>query len=139
MGIEIENAFSAKLQSILKGLSASYRIRTAFNSYRTNVDFNGRSNTPYKIVQIATLGYSPTDWIDFSFLAAFVNAWSYEYNSFESFKFAEEISTTVTDEISLAVGHEHGGGVLKADGRTSNLEFFDSNDSQFYLSLTVSL
>jgi len=63
--------------------------------------------------------------------------WTYRGNQSDSFDMYQELSFPVTKKLTVAVGHDNTGDVLKPNGTDSNVELFNPRSSTIYTYLSV--
>jgi len=96
----------------------------------------GKSNFKWGLGNSLSYGTQFTEKLGFSLSLSFNNAWTYLGALSQNFSGVEELSYDVSSAAAVSIGHRNAGSAIKADGVTSNLEIFNSNNSIIYTSFS---
>ena len=107
------------------------------HGYKTGRD--GVSNSEYSLSSMFVLSYSPVDRLTLGSVFMLNEKWSYWGNRSESYAFDASISYQISSPLGATLGYSNSSKTFKPDGTTSNVDFFNTDDSVFYLSLSYNL
>ena len=100
--------------------------------------FSGKLNPRWKLGHRLGLAYAFTDKFKISGLFGYVYKWTYESSRFDDeFYFQQSLSYAFTPDFKLSFGHLSEGRANAPNGGESNLNVFDSNESQFFTTIST--
>jgi len=118
-------------------LRVFYELGLSKNFHEFFTSTTGGSNVSYSLTQRIVSQYSLTDQLSASVDFARNSGWTYFDNIKTSFDLSEELSFEFIQNLSLAIGHSNGGGLLSSNGVDSNFAVFNENTSTVYTSITA--
>lgn len=107
-----------------------------FHTYEDEI--GGRINTLYYSKQGLEVGYTLINNLTLSAGLEHSNGVSYQNEIRESFAISESLTYAFNETYSANLSHSNSGAALKADGRTSNVEFLNEDSSVISAGLEVS-
>lgn len=121
---------------LVKGLSLIYQPAIRFNFHEFTTQTDGTSNSKYRLRNRLLVNYSLTDTLFLSLDNSYSRFWRYSGQTTDIFSFDQSITYLFTQNLMFSIGHSIGGSALALNGRDSNVRFFDTDESTYYLSLS---
>lgn len=120
----------------LTGLRASLRpaIRNNFHRYETSK--SGNSNYERNLSALFLLSYSLTDKILFTSRSTYSRNFSYLGSTVDGFQLGQSLMYQFLPTSTVEVGHSNGGSVLAPNGTDTDIELFNSRQSQVYFAVS---
>ncbi len=115
-------------------LQYSFRYRQFFHEFESNATGSANIENQFRNQLVVSYGYKS---VFLTVLARYNLSQTYNGNYLNGFFHTQEISYALPGNIGIGVGHQNGGNVVDALGR-SNVEVFDQNSSQVYAILSYS-
>lgn len=120
----------------LTGLRASLRpaVRTNFHRYETSR--SGNSNYQHNLSARLLLSYYFTDKILFTSRGTYSRNFSYLGNTVDGFQLGQSLMYQFLPTTTAEIGHSNGGSVLAPNGTDTDIELFNSRQSQIYFAVS---
>ncbi|MFZ8932572.1 MAG: hypothetical protein ACO2ZP_01555 [Bacteriovoracaceae bacterium] len=129
--VKVSPRLSYSYKKLSSGLGLSYRQ----NFHASEVTVSGDSNTQSAYTTYGDIGYGLSDQISIGASASYTKSYTYRKNERDSYSIEQNISYSPNANLSFSFGHAIGGNVLSVNGRDSNIEIFDPENSSVYLGL----
>jgi hypothetical protein len=129
------------VNQLTSSLSASYVQSLTAYSHKYKTNRVNATNKKYTFLQSAGLDYSLTDSLSLGTGLSFIKTWSYSGRSKDD-QFSTEIglSYAFKNKTSISSGISTGGLLYEAEkGPDSNIEFYDSKTTSFYIVYGIAL
>lgn len=127
-------------------IAGSYTFADAFYSvsYRRNfheytVSASGTSNIRETVAQAAGLDIPLSQKWSISLAGGYRNAWTYQNSSRQSFSTDADINFEAVKDLTFNIGASNEGSALKANGKDSNISFYDDKSSVIRLGVSYVL
>ncbi|PIP93155.1 MAG: hypothetical protein COW00_04060 [Bdellovibrio sp. CG12_big_fil_rev_8_21_14_0_65_39_13] len=132
-------SLSIDLDNQVKGLSLLYapNFKRSFHTYQTKSD--GSSNIAYSWSNRLVVSYGFLDKFSIVLDQSYGRSTTYLGNTKDKFNFDQSLNYEMNGNVAFALGHSLGGSALAANGRDSNVSVFDKDESQVYLTISLSL
>lgn len=135
--IRFNPIISINANDLLTSLRVIYRPSLVYNIHEYNQQVSGESNTEYSINQRLTLLYPLTENLYLSLDNTYIRRTSYLGSETDLFSFDQSLSTNLTKNLNLFLGHNIGGNALAINGQESDVRIFDIEDgSQYYIGIS---
>ncbi len=116
-------------------LVTAITLKRNFHEYETAAD--GAVGSQYTSAQVASTAYQFTSGVGLSMEYVHKNGITYQNNLKEAFEISEEISYSLTQMFTVALGHTNSGNALKSNGQDSNFALVNPETSIYYGSLNL--
>ena len=135
--LTLRPSLSADLSEIgMRSVKLGYGMGLTRHVHEYGIATSGKSNAQYGLSQRLSVSWNPTERLGLMMMGQLSNAWTYQWNLKQSFRFVQEISFDVSDTFSLSIDHQNQGPAVKADGVTSNIALFNSHASTVSFSVS---
>jgi hypothetical protein len=124
---------SPRMSYSYKKLNTGVGVSYTQNFHASEVTLDGNSNSQSSYTTYGDIGFSFSDQFSIGASAAYTKSYTYKRNERDSYSIEQNISYSPTSELSFSLGHAIGGNVLSVNGRDSNIEIFDPENSSVYL------
>jgi hypothetical protein len=125
------------LGTLAEGLSLAAAISLKRNIHEYDTAADGAVGSQYTSAQVVSTAYQFSSGIGLSMEYVHKNGLTYQNNLKESFEISEEISYSLTEMITAALGHSNAGNALKSNGQDSNFALINPETSIYYGSLNL--
>lgn len=143
---EIQRERESLRGSLRLGTNFFVRTNTSFilesgasvtlNNHQFSVSAFNMPNIQWRASPYINTGWAPNDKWQLLVYGAYDAAWTYRNTYRGFFTLDESITYIPSREWSVTAGHTNAGSITTLDGQSSNVAFFDSRTSVFYLNGT---
>jgi len=133
LGVQLRPRFYLDLEGLgAKGFNAFYELSYSryFHEYETT--FEGSGNVEQSLSNWLNLGYQIFSEWSLTAGGILTNGATYQKVTKSSFQFYQEVGFDLNKKVNLTLGHTNSGNTLAMDGQSSNVSFFDAQDSTVY-------
>ena len=130
---------AVKASGEFKLLSASYALSYRRNVHEYTVSFENKENIRDIIGQSVTVDIPLFQKVSISSLFLYKNSWTYQNHYKQSFNFDVDLNYEAIKDLTFNVGTSNEGSALKANGKDSNVQFYDNKSSVIRAGVTYVL
>lgn len=118
-------------------VNITYRpyYQQSFHKYK--VAYDGTSNIQTSISHRLILDLSIGEMFAITLDNIYGRSFTYYGNSKDSFNLDQSLQYSLNEKLNFAIGHNNSGNALKANGKDSNVELFNKNNSTFYFNTSI--
>ncbi|WP_034732559.1 hypothetical protein [Bacteriovorax sp. Seq25_V] len=121
--------------NIAKGLTIGYSPSIINNFHEYKVTTSGKSNTQRTLSNSLMFDYAFNDSFGIYLGNTYYRNFTYDGNYNDFFSFDQSITYSHEVGASATIGHAIGGSALAVNGKESNVQLFDKNESTYYFTL----
>lgn len=111
-------------------------ISATMNNHQYSVSAFDTPNIQWRTSPYINMGWGPNDKWQFFLYSGYDSTWTYRNTYRGFFTLDESITYIPSREWSFTAGHTNAGSITTLDGRNSNIAFYDTRTSVFYLNGT---
>jgi hypothetical protein len=120
-------------------LSASYALSYRRNFHEFTVSSENKPNIRDGIGQTVTLDIPLSQKIAISLAGSYKNSWTYYNAAKQGFSFDADLTYEAVKNLTFNLGTSNEGSALKANGKDSNVQFYDDKSSVIRAGVTYVL
>lgn len=135
--ISVGNEFSYSFKSV--PLKSSYGISLGRNIHKYNRNFQGAPNIEYSLAHSVNLQLNISKDIDISTGFFYKQARTYHGYGQNSFYAMAALNYEYQKSLRMTVGTSNDGNAFKANGRDSNIQFFNERSSVLFVGMSYSI
>ncbi len=111
-------------------------VSATMNNHQYSISAFNTPNIHWRLTPYINAGWGPNDRWQFFVYGAYDSTWTYRDTYRGFFTLDESITYIAGRQWSFTVGHTNAGSITTLDGRNSNVAFYDSRSSVFYVNGT---
>lgn len=135
-GIRFNPIISINASDLIESLRLIYRPSVIYNIHEYKQQISGEVNNQYSLNQRLTVLYPLTENLYLSLDNTYIRSVSYLGSVTDFFSFDQSLSTNLTKDLNLFLGHNIGGNALAINGQESDVRIYDVEDSQYYIGIS---
>ncbi len=124
--------------NLASGLTIGYGPSLISNFHKYKVTTSGKSNTQRTLSNSLMFDYAFNDSFGIYLDNTYYRNFTYDGNYNDFFSFDQSLTYSHKIGASATIGHAIGGSALAVNGKESNVQLFDKNESTYYFTLGFS-